>query len=109
MHQYVRVGAHAMAGFQTRLSQDLPPFITASGNPAAAQGINVEGLRRRGFSPERIAAIKHMYRLIYRQGLPLDAARQAIQAQSASGDADMAADARLMLGFLANASRGIVR
>ena len=75
----------------------------------AAQGINAEGLRRRGFSPERIAAIKHMYRLIYRQGLPLDAARQAIQAQSASGDADMAADARLMLGFLANASRGIVR
>lgn len=50
-----------------------------------------------------------MYRLIYRQGLPLDAARQAIQAQSASGDADMAADARLMLGFLASASRGIVR
>lgn len=109
VHQYVRVGAHAMAGFQTRLSQDLPPFITASGNPAAAQGINAEGLRRRCFSPERIAAIKHMYRLIYRQGLPLDAARQAIQAQSASGDADMAADARLMLGFLANASRGIVR
>ena len=109
VHQYVRVGAHAMAGFQTRLSQDLPPFITASGNPAAAQGINAEGLRRRGFSPERIAAIKHMYRLIYHQNLPLDAARQAIQAQSASGDADMAADARLMLGFLANASRGIVR
>ena len=44
VHQFVRIGAHAMAGFQTRLAQDLPPFITAAGIPAAAQGINAEGL-----------------------------------------------------------------
>ena len=53
VHQFVRVGAHAMTAFQTRLAQDVPPFVTAGGNPAEAQGINIEGLRRRGFSAER--------------------------------------------------------
>jgi UDP-N-acetylglucosamine acyltransferase len=108
VHQFVRIGAHAMAGFQTRLSQDVPPFVNAVGNPASAQGINAEGLRRRGFSDERIAAVKRMYRLLYRQGLSLADARAALQAQrGASKESD--ADLDLMLGFLDAAERGIVR
>ncbi len=108
VHQFVRIGAHAMAGFQTRLSQDVPPFVNAVGNPASAQGINAEGLRRRGFSDERIAAVKRMYRLLYRQGLSLADARAALQAQrGASKESD--ADLDLMLGFLDTAERGIVR
>ncbi len=78
IHQFVRVGAHAMTGFQTRLAQDVPPFVTAAGNPAEAQSINAEGLKRRGFSSERITLIKQMYRLLYRKGLTLEAARQQI-------------------------------
>ncbi len=106
VHQFVRIGAHAMAGFSTRLSQDLPPFIMAAGNPAQAQGFNQEGLRRRGFSPERIAVVKQMYRLLYRQGLTLEAARAEI---AALGD-DVAPDeVRALLDFLAGAERGIVR
>lgn len=108
VHQFVRVGAHAMTGFQTRLSQDLPPFVTAAGNPAEATGINAEGLRRRGYSAERIAQVKRLHRLIYRQGLTLAAATDQIQQLSGAvpeGDADIA----LMLGFLAQAERGIVR
>ena len=108
IHQFVRVGAHAMAGFQTRLAQDLPPFVTAAGNPAEAQSINAEGLKRRGFSPERITLIKQMYRLLYRKGLTLEAARQQIDAlrgEVAEADADIA----LMQGFLSSAARGIVR
>lgn len=108
VHQFVRVGAHAMTGFQTRLSQDLPPFVTASGNPAEAQGINQEGLRRRGFSAERIAQVKQMHRLLYRKGLRLDEAVQQIEAlrgEQPQSEADIA----LMLDFLAAASRGIVR
>ncbi|NNM80331.1 MAG: acyl-ACP--UDP-N-acetylglucosamine O-acyltransferase, partial [Gallionella sp.] len=50
VHQFVRIGAHAMTGFQTRLAQDLPPYVTVAGNPAEAHGINSEGLKRRGFS-----------------------------------------------------------
>ena len=108
VHQFVRVGAHAMTAFQTRLAQDVPPFVTAGGNPAEAQSINAEGLRRRGFSAERITLIKQMYRLLYRKGLTLNAAREQIEAlrgELADADADIA----LMQDFLATASRGIVR
>jgi len=108
VHQFVRVGAHAMTGFQTRLAQDLPPFVTAAGNPAQAQGINQEGLRRRGYTPERIATVKQMHKLLYRQGLTLAAARDAI-AELARGDADPDGDVALMQSFLAAAERGIVR
>ncbi len=108
VHQFVRVGAHAMTAFQTRLAQDLPPFVTAAGNPAAATGINQEGLRRRGFSSERIALAKRMHRLLYREGLTLaDAIGQiaALQGSVGGGDADIAE----MLVFLGGAERGIVR
>jgi UDP-N-acetylglucosamine acyltransferase len=108
VHQFVRVGAHAMAGFQTRLSQDLPPYITAAGNPAEAQGINAEGLKRRGFSPERIAQVKQMHRALYRKGLTLADSRAeiaALRGQLAGSEADIA----LMLDFLSSADRGIVR
>jgi len=108
VHQFVRVGAHAMTAFQTRLAQDLPPFVTAGGNPAEAQSINAEGLRRRGYSAERIALAKQMYRLLYRKGLTLQAAREQIDAlrgEVAEADADIAA----MQDFLTSAARGIVR
>ena len=108
VHQYVRVGAHAMAGFQTRLAQDLPPFVTAAGNPAQAQGINQEGLRRRGYTAERIGQIKQMHRLLYRQGLTLASAREAI-AELAQQDPPVDGDVALMQDFLAAAERGIVR
>jgi UDP-N-acetylglucosamine acyltransferase len=108
VHQFVRVGAHAMIGFQTRLSQDLPPFMTAAGNPVEAQGINQEGLRRRGFSAERITAIKQMHRALYRQGLTLAAAQLEIDAMKLAVP-EAADDAALLLGFLATAERGIVR
>jgi carbonic anhydrase/acetyltransferase-like protein (isoleucine patch superfamily) len=55
VHQFCKIGAHAMTGFQSHVSQDVPPFMMASGNPLAVHGFNIEGLRRRGFSRERIA------------------------------------------------------
>lgn len=113
VHQFVRVGAHAMAGFQTRLSQDLPPFVTAVGSPAAAQGINQEGLRRRGYTSERIALIKQMHRLLYRENLTLAAAVERIDAlrnaPEAAGSDGTRQDVELMLSFLRESARGIVR
>jgi UDP-N-acetylglucosamine acyltransferase len=108
VHQFVRVGAHAMTGFQTRLSQDLPPFVTAAGNPAEATGINAEGLRRRGYSAERIASIKRMHRSLYRKGLTLAAGVEELKALR-GGVPEGDADVELMLAFLGDASRGIVR
>ena len=108
LHQFTQVGAHVMAGFASHISQDVPPFMMVDGNPLAVRGLNLEGLRRRGFSPERISAIKQMHRLLYRQGLTLDAARSAIAAlpeQHPQAAADIAA----MLDFLNTSARGIAR
>lgn len=108
VHQFVRVGAHAMTGFQTRLAQDLPPFVTAVGNPAQATGINAEGLRRRGYSTGRIALVKQMHRILYRQGLTLAAALDMLR--RLGDDAPEAEpDVAMMLDFLDRAERGIVR
>jgi UDP-N-acetylglucosamine acyltransferase len=97
-----------MTGLGTVLSQDLPPFVLANGNPAQAHGINAEGLKRRGFSAERIAAVKQMHRTLYRKGLALEDARAEIEAmQAEAGEA--VADIQLLLDFLAGATRGVVR
>ena len=108
VHQFVRIGAHAMVGFQTRLSQDVPPFMMVQGNPCEASGFNVEGLRRRGFSAERIAAVKQLYKIIYRQGLTLDAAKAQL-ADLALARPEAQADVQGVIDFLATATRGIVR
>ena len=80
VHQFVKIGAHTMIGFATAVSQDVPPFMLIDGNPAAARGFNAEGLRRRGFSPVRVAAVKAMHRALYRDGLTLAQASERIAA-----------------------------
>lgn len=108
VHQFCKIGAHAMTGFQSHVAQDVPPFMTANGNPLAIAGYNAEGLRRRGFGRERIGLVKQMHRLLYREGLTLEAAKQQIAALKGTvdgGDADIA----LLLDFLAASTRGIVR
>lgn len=106
--QFIRVGAHAMIGFQSHVSRDVPPYMMVDGNPLAVRGFNAEGLRRRGFSPGRIAAVKQMHRLLYRSGLTLEQAQLQIAA-SAAGTGEAAADIGLMSAFLASAERGIAR
>jgi UDP-N-acetylglucosamine acyltransferase len=108
IHQFVKIGAHAMLGFASAVSQDVPPFMLADGNPLAVRGYNVVGLRRRDFSPVRIAAVKQMHRLLYREGRTLDDARAAI-AKLAETTPEAAADVALMGDFLAAATRGIAR
>ncbi len=109
IHQFCKVGAHAMTGFQSHVSQDVPPFMMVSGNPLGVHGFNVEGLRRRGFSRERIAQIKHMHRLLYRDGLAFEVARQAIAALYGAVAEGGDGDVQLMLDFLATSTRGIAR
>jgi UDP-N-acetylglucosamine acyltransferase len=82
--------------------------MIAAGNPLAVAGINAEGLRRRGFSRERIALVKQMHRLLYREGLTLEKAREAITALKGTVDGGDA-DVDLLLGFIAGATRGIAR
>jgi UDP-N-acetylglucosamine acyltransferase len=108
VHQFCRIGAHAMTGFQSHVAQDVPPFMMAAGHPLAISGFNVEGLRRRGFSKERIALVKQMHRLLYRDGLTLEAAKAAIAALRSTvegGDGDV----QMLLDFLSASTRGIAR
>lgn len=108
IHQFVRIGDFAMLGFQTRLSQDLPPFTVAAGNPAEVQNVHQEGPRRKGYSTERLSMLKQVHKVLFRRGLTLEAAKAEIAAlRGQQPDAD--ADIDNMLSFLAAASRGIVR
>ena len=108
VHQFTHIGAHVMAGFSSHISQDIPPFMMVDGNPLAVRGFNAEGLRRRGFSAERIRAVKAMHKLLYRQGLTLQAAIAALPA-IAEEIPDAREDVALMQDFLATATRGIAR
>ena len=108
IHQFVKVGAHAMLGFQSAVSQDVPPFMLVDGNPLAVRGVNVIGLRRRDFSAERIAAVRQMHKLLYRENRTLEDARAAISALAQSTP-EAAPDVALMGAFLAAATRGIAR
>ena len=109
-HQFVRIGAHAMTAMCSLLFADVPPFVMCQGQPAGARSMNFEGLRRRGFSAERIAAVKAMHKALYRDGLTLDQASERIRAL-ANGQPELQADVDMMVGFLANTpvQRGIVR
>ncbi|MEK8034324.1 acyl-ACP--UDP-N-acetylglucosamine O-acyltransferase [Ideonella sp. DXS29W] len=108
VHQFVHIGAHAMIGFQGHVAQDVPPYMTVDGNPLTVRAVNLTGLKRRGFSPERMAAIRQMHKLLYRDSLTLEQATEAIGAMK-GGQLDIDADVDVMLGFLAGSRRGIVR
>ena len=110
VHQFVRIGAHSMTAMCSLLFADLPPFVMCQGQPAAARSMNYEGLRRRGFSPERIAGVKAMHKALYRQDLSLEAAQAHIAAISQT-QAQCEPDVRMMNDFLqqTSAQRGIVR
>jgi UDP-N-acetylglucosamine acyltransferase len=104
VHQFCRVGAHAMLAAGAIVLQDVPPFVTAAGYPARPAGTNNEGLRRRGFSASDIATVRRAYRTLYRAGLSLEDARDALA--KAALDAPLLAP---LVAFLSESGRGIVR
>ena len=104
VHQFARVGAHSFTAIATVLVHDLPPYVMAAGNTARAHGINSEGLRRRGYSADALAAIKRAYKTLYRSGLTLEQARVQLAEQ-----AKTCAEVGLVADFLRDSTRGIVR
>jgi UDP-N-acetylglucosamine acyltransferase len=104
VHQFVRVGAHSFTAIATVLVHDLPPYVMAAGDTAKAHGINIEGLRRRGFSAEAIASIKRAYKTLYKSALTLEEAKAQLAEQ-----AQVSAEVGLLAAFLQTATRGIVR
>ena len=110
VHQFVRIGAHSMTAMCALLFADLPPFVMCQGQPAAARSMNYEGLRRRGYSEQRLAAVKAMHKALYRDDLTLEQARRTIVALVETYP-DAQQDVAMMASFLSGVAprRGIVR
>jgi UDP-N-acetylglucosamine acyltransferase len=103
-HQFCHIGPHVLTSMFSYITRDVPAYVVVSGRPAAPRGVNAEGLRRRGYSADQIRNIREAYRVLYRQGLKLDEAMQAL-AQRAESQEELA----LFLGSLKGSSRGLVR
>lgn len=104
VHQFVQVGSYAMIGGCSAVAQDVPPFVSVAGNRAKLYGLNLIGLKRHGFSKERIEALKGTYKLLFRSGLTMkEAAKQAREKWGKVPDVD------LLVSFVENAERGICR
>jgi UDP-N-acetylglucosamine acyltransferase len=104
-HQFCKVGGHAFIAMGCLLGADVPPFLMmANDQNGRPRGLNTTGLKRRGFEPERITAIKRAYRTLYTSGLPLAEAREQLAAQAQESE-----DVRAMLEFLDRSERGLAR
>ncbi len=103
-HQFARVGAHAFIANNAALTRDVPPYVMAAGQPAVPRGINSEGLKRRGYTPEQVRNIKEAYRLLYRSGLRLEEARDQIEAAAAEQS-----ELKVFATFIEASERGFIR
>ncbi len=105
MHQFCRIGAHAIIGGCAKIVQDVPPFLIADGNPAVLRGVNHVGLERRGFTDSDIKALRRAYRTLADKTLNFS---QAIEKIEASDDATNA-QVKELLQFLKTTQRGVIR
>lgn len=103
-HQFARIGAHAFIAANAAVSRDVPPYVMAAGNFAAPRGLNTEGLKRRGFSPEQIRNVKEAFRLLYRSDLPLEEARERIRALAVDKP-----EVEVFSRFIEPSERGLIR
>ena len=104
VHQFCRIGEHAFIGMGCLVNGDVPPFVIMANEYGRPRGINTEGLKRRGFSPERIAGIRRAYKVLYMSGLQLSEAREELQRIAVESP-----DVTTMIEFLEQAQRPIVR
>ncbi len=104
VHQFCRIGAHAFVGMNCMINGDVLPFVMMAADYGRPRGINAEGLKRRGFSPERIAAIKRAYRALYVAKSPLEDARATLLTA-----AEAEPDVRTMLEFIERGTRPLAR
>jgi UDP-N-acetylglucosamine acyltransferase len=105
VHQFARIGRHAMVGGGLRISKDVPPYVLVGGEPAVCEGLNSIGLRRRGFSPAAIAALDKAFHLLYRSKLNVS---QAMARIKADGELMAAQEVKHVVKFIEQSKRGII-
>lgn len=104
IHQFCHIGAHAFLGAGTTLVKDVPAYLMVQGNPAAPHGMNLEGLRRRGFSASAISALRRAYKTVYREGRTVKDALVVLEPQAAEHP-----EIQPFIDSIATATRGILR
>ncbi len=104
VHQFCKIGAHSFSGMGTAIGKDVPAYVTVSGAPAEAKTINIEGLRRRGFSSEAIYQLRRAFKIVYRQGLTLELAIQRLETMLSDTP-----EVQVMIDSIRASERGIVR
>ncbi|MFQ3248803.1 acyl-ACP--UDP-N-acetylglucosamine O-acyltransferase [Glaciecola sp.] len=104
VHQFCHIGSHSFTGGGAIVLKDVPPYVMVSGLKHVPQGINSEGLKRRGFSSSTIMAIKRAYKVIYRNGNTTDQALPILNEM-----AETEPDIKILADFVASSKRGIVR
>jgi len=104
VHQFCKIGAHSFSGMGTAIGKDVPAYVTVSGAPAEAKTINIEGLRRRGFSSEAISQLRRAFKIVYRQGLTLELAIQRLETMLSDTP-----EVQVMIDSIRASERGIVR
>ncbi|TKJ39806.1 acyl-[acyl-carrier-protein]--UDP-N-acetylglucosamine O-acyltransferase [candidate division LCP-89 bacterium B3_LCP] len=103
IHQFVRIGCHAFIAGGTRVPKDVPPFVLAANEPLRYAGLNSVGLKRRGFSADRIAQIKQAYKLLYHSGLNVSQGVTRIKEEM-----DISGDVKHIIDFIEGSERGII-
>ena len=104
VHQFSKIGMHAMTQGGSRVSKDIPPYIIVGRDPITYSGINIVGLRRRGFDNEKISAIQEIYRILYQSGMNNKEAVKYIEEYIPASQ-----EKEIIITFIANSQRGIVR
>jgi UDP-N-acetylglucosamine acyltransferase len=104
VHQFCKIGAHSFSGMGTAIGKDVPAYVTVSGAPAEAKTINIEGLRRRGFSADAISQLRRAFKIVYRQGLTLELAIQRLETMLRDTP-----EVQVLIDSIRASERGIVR
>lgn len=104
VHQFCKIGAHSFSGMGTAIGKDVPAYVTVSGSPAEAKTINIEGLRRRGFSADAISQLRRAFKILYRQNLTLDLATQRLETMLRETP-----EVQVLIDSVRASERGIVR
>ncbi len=104
IHQFCDVGEHSFTSFASNVNQSIPPYVTVSGEKAKAKGINAEGLKRRGYSPEQIQQVRRAYKLLYRSGTPLEDAKKQLSLMAEEHE-----EIKPWVEFLAKTAKSFIR
>jgi len=102
VHQFSRIGSYSICGILTKVTKDIPPFMMVDGNPALVRGLNLVGLKRKGFDKDRRENIKIAYKILYRYGYSISHALEELEKYKNHQDINM------LIDFIKNTKRGIL-